>query len=59
MQDGEKRGLRRRKSFVESTCKREEEYTKSEGVKMVQEIEERETRKKRPPASWTQRKDLG
>jgi hypothetical protein len=44
---------------VESTCKREEEYTKSEGVKMVQEIEERETRKKRPPASWTQRKDLG
>jgi hypothetical protein len=31
---------------VESTCKREEEDKKSEGVEMVQEIEERETRRK-------------
>ncbi len=46
MQDGEKRGLRRRKSFVESTCKREEEETKSERVEMVQEVEESETRRK-------------
>jgi len=47
VQDEEKRGLRRRKNFVESTCKREDEDTKSERVEIVQEIEERETRKKR------------
>ncbi len=32
---------------MESTCKKEEEETKSEGVEMVQEIEERETIRKR------------
>ncbi len=32
---------------MESTCKREEEETKSERVEMVQEVEERETRRKR------------
>ncbi len=42
----EKRVQKEKKFCEESTCKKEEEETKSERVEMVQEIEERETRKK-------------
>jgi hypothetical protein len=58
VQNEEKRGFRRRKSFVGSTCKREEEETKSERVEMVQEIEERETRRKRISTGATCKLDI-
>ncbi len=58
MQDGEESGTRRKRSAVESTCKREEEETKSERVEMVQEVEERETRRKRILTEATSKLDI-